>query len=144
MLEAGQSVSKASVAGSLLAAVRLNLWGLGATLLGLQARAAPPAGLRRPGRLQAVLERGVAQRRARSHRGPGPGPVQRRGQGRHAESLVLSLASIGQVHTSLGGAVTWLVAIRAWVRRLVCELEAAVRAGERGYAGRQDAADLDE
>ncbi len=40
MLEAGHSVSKASVAGSLLAAVRLNLWGLGATLLGLQARAA--------------------------------------------------------------------------------------------------------
>lgn len=37
MLEAGQTVSKASVAGSLLAAVRLNLWGLGATLLGLQA-----------------------------------------------------------------------------------------------------------
>lgn len=36
VLEAGQSVSKASVAGSLLAAVRLNLWGLGATLLGLQ------------------------------------------------------------------------------------------------------------
>ena len=30
-------MSKASVAGSLLAAVRLNLWGLGATLLGLQA-----------------------------------------------------------------------------------------------------------
>ena len=38
VLEAGQTVSKASVAGSLLAAVRLNLWGLGATLLGLQAR----------------------------------------------------------------------------------------------------------
>ena len=38
MLEGGQTVSKASVAGSLLAAVRLNLWGLGATLLGLQAR----------------------------------------------------------------------------------------------------------
>ncbi|KAK9826797.1 hypothetical protein WJX81_001824 [Elliptochloris bilobata] len=37
VLEGGQTVSKASVAGSLLAAVRLNLWGLGATLLGLQA-----------------------------------------------------------------------------------------------------------
>jgi len=86
----------------------------------------------------------VAQRRARSHRGPEPVPVQRRGQGRHAVSLVLSLASIGQVHTSLGGAVTWLVAIRAWVRHLVCELEAAAWAGERGHAGRQDAADVDE
>ncbi len=123
MLEAGQSVSKASVAGSLLAAVRLNLWGLGATLLGLQARAAPrgaaPAG---PAAGGAVAGRGAAARMLR--RGPGRAGAEEGAGAPCCVTRELSRAgAVTREHWSNAHkswqAAAWFVAVRARVRHLV-------------------------